>query len=141
MALALEEARQAMEEGEVPVGAVAVLNGKIIARDHNRSISLNDPTAHAEILVLRKAARELLNYRLNGVEIFVTKEPCPMCLGAMIHARISKLVYAAKDEKGGAFSRFSMDLNKANHRFEVIKGVMREEAAELLKFFFREKRR
>lgn len=141
MVLALEEARQAMEEGEVPVGAVAVLDDKIIARDHNRSISLNDPTAHAEILVLRKAAMELRNYRLNGVEIYVTKEPCPMCLGAMIHARISKLVYGAEDEKGGAFSSFSMDLNKANHRFEVIKGVLKEEAAELLRKFFRKKRK
>ncbi len=141
MALALEEAVQAMEEGEVPVGAVVVLQERLIARSHNRTIALNDPTAHAEILVLREAARKLGNYRLNGVELYVTKEPCPMCVGAMIHARIGKLIYGAVDEKGGAFSKFSMDLSRANHRFEVIKGVMEKESAELLKRFFKEKRR
>lgn len=137
---ALRQAKKAAERGEVPVGAVAVLKGKIIARAYNKTITLNDPTAHAEILLLKKAARKVGNYRLNDVEIYVTKEPCPMCAGAMIHARIKSLIYGTPDEKGGAFSRFGLDLRLANHRFEVHSGILAEESAKILKEFFKARR-
>ncbi len=140
MRQALRQAERAAEREEVPVGAVAVLEGKVIAKAYNKVISLNDPTAHAEILLLRKVAKKLGNYRLEGIEIYVTKEPCPMCAGAMIHARIKRLVYAAPDEKGGAFSRFGLDLTKANHRFEVVGGILAEESAKILREFFQKRR-
>jgi len=140
MAIALEEARKAKEEGEVPVGAVVVLEGVEISRAHNKTISLADPTAHAEILALRQAAEKIGNYRLTGADIFVTKEPCLMCAGAMIHARISRLIYGARDEKAGAFSKFKVDLSLSNHVFEIVEGIMAQEAAEILREFFRERR-
>ncbi len=140
MKLAMEEALKGEREGEVPVGAVLVLEGELLASAHNRSIALNDPTAHAEILALREGGRVLGNYRLEGVELYVTKEPCLMCLGAMLHARIKRLVYGAKDEKAGAFSAFSVDLSRANHRFQIIGRVLEKENAEILRKFFKKRR-
>ena len=106
MEVALQEARQAASEGEVPIGAVVVREQEILCRDHNRSIQLSDPTAHAEILVLREAGRRLANYRLSGIDLYVTLEPCAMCAGALIWARVDRLVFGARDEKSGAiFSR------------------------------------
>ena len=101
MALAIEEALQASQEGEVPVGAVLVSEGEVVAKNHNRSISFNDPTAHAEILVLREGASLLGNYRLTGCELYVTIEPCPMCAGAIVHSRLRRLIFGARDAKGG----------------------------------------
>ncbi len=140
MEIALREAEKAEKEGEVPVGAVLVKNGELIASAHNQTIHLSDPTAHAEILVLREGGRKLGNYRLEGTELYVTKEPCLMCLGAMIHARIKKLVFGAEDPKGGAFSAFSVDLSRANHRMEIVGGVMSKESSQLLKNFFKARR-
>ncbi len=140
MEIALQEAVKAEKEGEVPVGAVLVKDGRLIASAHNRNIFLSDPTAHAEILALREGARRLGNYRLEGAVLYVTKEPCLMCLGAMIHARIKKLVFGAEDPKSGAFSAFSVDLSRANHMIEVVSGIMAEESANILKKFFRARR-
>ncbi|MCX7983111.1 MAG: tRNA adenosine(34) deaminase TadA [Syntrophales bacterium] len=142
MAFALKEARLAAKEGEVPVGAVLVYEGNVIARGHNRCISLHDPTAHAEIVALRKAARKLKNYRLTGTTLYVTLEPCIMCIGAMIHARIDRLVYGASDPKGGACGslyRIPED-RRFNHVIEVKGGVLAEVTAQILSGFFREKR-
>ncbi len=142
MQLALEEARLAAAEHEVPVGAVAVRNGEILARDHNRSVQLSDPTAHAEILVLRAAGRVLGNYRLNGVDLFVTVEPCPMCAGSLIWARLSRLVFGTPDEKGGGVvSKLEvLSPGRFNHTVEVVSGVCSEEARSLLQQFFGERR-
>jgi len=142
MQAALEEARVAAERGEVPVGAVIVVDGAIVARSANRTITDCDPTAHAEIIALREAARVTGNYRLLGAALYVTIEPCAMCAGAMIQARIDRLVYGADDPKGGAvrscFSIFSHP--QINHRVEVVGGLLGEEAAALLKSFFAERR-
>jgi tRNA(adenine34) deaminase len=138
MSAALEEARAAAVEGEVPVGAVVVSEGKVIARAHNRPIAASDPTAHAEVLALRQAAARLGNYRLPGCDLYVTLEPCAMCAGALMQARIRRLVYGAEDPKAGAV-RSSMRLLEApswNHRVEVRAGVLAEEAAALLQRFF-----
>ena len=142
MGAALEEARQAAEAGEVPIGAVAVYDGEIIARGQNRLLRTNDPTAHAEIVALRGAAAALNNYRLNGVTLYVTLEPCAMCAGAMIHARIDRLVFAATDLKAGAAGSVLEVVNhpRLNHQMQVEPGIMAEEAAELLRSFFRERR-
>jgi tRNA(adenine34) deaminase len=142
MHAALADARAAAEAGEVPIGAVAVLNGEIIARGQNRVIRTSDPTAHAEIVALRAAANVLGNYRLNGVTLYVTLEPCAMCAGAMIHARIDRLVYAAADPKAGAAGSVLEVLNhsRLNHQMPVEQGVLAEESAELLRSFFRERR-
>ncbi len=140
MKLAIKEAKMAKKKGEVPVGAVLVIGGKAIAKAHNSPISKNDPTAHAEILVLREAGNKIGNYRLNEAELYVTKEPCLMCLGAIINARIKKLIYGAKDWKGGAFSKFSVDISQSNHKLIVIGGIMEGETASILRDFFREKR-
>jgi tRNA(adenine34) deaminase len=142
MRIALEEAAQAGIEGEVPIGAVAVLDDRIIARDHNRSIQLHDATAHAEILVLREAGRILSNYRLNGLALYVTVEPCVMCCGALIWTRISRLVFGTRDEKAGAAcSRVSLlEPGLFNHTLEVEEGEMAEECREILRAFFRERR-
>lgn len=139
---ALAEARQAAEAGEVPIGAVAVHNGEIIARGQNRVLRANDPTAHAEIVALRGAAAALGNYRLNGVTLYVTLEPCAMCAGAMIHARIDRLVYAAADPKAGAAGSVLEVVNhpRLNHQMQVEQGILAEEAGELLRSFFRERR-
>lgn len=135
---ALEEARKAAEAGEVPVGAILVTEGKIVARAGNRTITDCDPTAHAEMATLREAAAKVGNYRLIGATLYVTIEPCAMCAGAMIQARIERLVYGADDAKAGAArSCFSIfEHPKLNHRVEVKAGVMAEEAAGLLKDFF-----
>jgi tRNA(adenine34) deaminase len=142
MAIALEEAEAAIRKGEVPVGAVIVLDGDILARAHNSPIALNDPTAHAEILVLRAAAEKLGNYRLTGTTLYVTVEPCIMCVGAIVHARISRLVYGAADPKnGGVTSLYRMlEDRRLNHTVEVKTGVLAGLCAELLSRFFREKR-
>jgi tRNA(adenine34) deaminase len=142
MEAALAEARQAAEAGEVPIGALIVLDGAIIARGQNRVLRDNDPTAHAEIVALRAAAQALGNYRLNGCTLYVTLEPCAMCAGAMIHARLDKLVFAADDPKAGACGSVVSVLNhpKLNHRMWAERGILAEESAELLRSFFRDRR-
>jgi tRNA(adenine34) deaminase len=142
MAVALAEAHQAAERGEVPVGAVLVIDNRIIARAGNRTIAECDPTAHAEIVALRAAAKMLKNYRLLGSILYVTIEPCAMCCGAMIQARIARLVYGADDLKGGAVrSCFSvLDHPQLNHRVEVTSGVLADESAAALKTFFSARR-
>jgi tRNA(adenine34) deaminase len=142
MQAALAEARAAIDRGEVPVGAVVVIDGAIVARAANRTITDCDPTAHAEIIGLREAARVNRNYRLLGATLYVTIEPCAMCAGAMIQARIDRLVYGADDPKGGAVrSCFSIfEHPEINHRVETAPGLLAEEAAALLKDFFARKR-
>jgi tRNA(adenine34) deaminase len=142
MAAALAEAHQAAERGEVPVGAVLVFENRIIARAGNRTIAECDPTAHAEIVALRAAAKMLENYRLLGSILYVTIEPCAMCCGAMIQARIARLVYGADDLKGGAVrSCFSvLDHPQLNHRVAVTSGVLADDSASILKTFFSAKR-
>lgn len=141
MGLAIAEALKAQKKGEVPVGAIIVEGKKVIARGHNCPIATNDPTAHAEIVALRKAARKVQNYRLSGLTLYVTVEPCPMCLGAILQARIKRLVYGAPDPKAGAIvSRLKFDLTAANHRVEIVSGIRSQECAEILKKFFKEKR-
>jgi tRNA(adenine34) deaminase len=143
MAKALAQARRAFELDEVPIGAVIVVEGKIVGRAFNQSIRQSDPTAHAEVLALRRAARRLGNYRLTSATLYCTLEPCSMCAGALIWARLARLVYAAKDPKAGAIDSH-LRLAQAgfsNHRFEVISGVMEEEAAALLRQFFQARRR
>ncbi len=142
MTAALDEARRAAAEGEVPVGAVAVVGGRIVAAAHNRPIALADPTAHAEILALRGAASVLKAYRLVDVSMFVTLEPCVMCVGAMLNARVARVVYGARDDKAGALGSV-YDIGRdgrLNHRFEVVGCVMEEECAELMRAFFRTRR-
>lgn len=142
MRAAMEEARGASLRGEVPVGAVVVLSGKIIASAGNRTIADCDPTAHAEVVALRAAARAAGNYRLMGAAIYVTIEPCAMCAGAMIQARIGRLVYGADDPKAGAVrSCFSILENaQLNHQVKVTSGILKEEAAVLLREFFAARR-
>ncbi len=142
MQLALEQARLAWAEGEVPVGAVVVKNGEVIAAGYNQPIGRHDPTAHAEIVALRAAAERLGNYRLPGCELYVTLEPCIMCSGAMMHARLARVVYAAVDPKTGACGSVVnlFEQEKLNHHTEVAGGVMAEEASGLLKAFFAERR-
>jgi len=142
MMLALKEAEAAERAGEVPVGAVIVLDGKMVARGHNRTIHDCDPTAHAEVIALRQAAQKLANYRLTGATLYVTIEPCAMCAGAMIQARVARLVYGCEDPKGGAIvSCFEMaDHPKLNHRMEVTRGVLAEDCARAVQAFFQKKR-
>jgi tRNA(adenine34) deaminase len=142
MQAALDEARGAAQRGEVPIGAVIVHDGRIIARAGNRTITGCDPTAHAEIVALRSAAQQLKNYRLLDATLYVTIEPCSMCAGAMIQARIARLVYGADDAKGGAVrSCFSiLDHPQLNHRVEVASGILADESATLLKEFFAPRR-
>jgi tRNA(adenine34) deaminase len=139
---ALEEARSAATAGEVPVGAVLTLDGRIIARSGNRTIRDCDPTAHAEIMVLRKAARIVENYRLAGTTLYVTIEPCSMCAGAMIQARIPRLVYGADDPKGGAARSCFQVLSNSqlNHQVEITAGVLAAECAAVIQSFFAERR-
>ena len=140
---ALKEARKAERIGEVPVGAIIVQNGKIIARGYNKNITSNDPTAHAEIVALRKAAKKLKNYRLNGCGIYVTIEPCTMCAGALVWARISELVFGAWDAKAGACGSIADIVNnkKLNHRIKTTGGVLEPECRTIIQKFFRKKRR
>lgn len=142
MRVALAEARAAAMAGDVPIGAVVVREGAIIARGQNRVLRDVDPTAHAEIVAMRAAATGLGNYRLNGCTLYATLEPCAMCAGAMIHARIDRLVIAAADPKAGACGSVLSVLNhpQLNHQMLVEQGIAAEEAAELLRVFFRERR-
>jgi tRNA(adenine34) deaminase len=142
MTVALDEARAAAAAGEVPIGAVAVHDGQIIARGQNRVLRDNDPTAHAEVVALRAAAAAIKNYRLNGVTLYVTLEPCSMCAGAIIHARIDRLVYAAADPKAGACGSVLSVLNhpQLNHKLTVESGLLAEDSADLLRSFFRDRR-
>jgi tRNA(adenine34) deaminase len=142
MQAALDEARLAGEAGEVPIGSVVVHEGAIIARGQNRVLRDVDPTAHAEIVAMRAAARAVTNYRLLGCTLFVTLEPCAMCAGAMIHARLDRLVFGAADPKAGAAGSVLSVLNhpQLNHQMAVEQGILAEESAELLRSFFRERR-
>ena len=142
MKAALDEARAAGSRGEVPIGAVVVLNEKIVASAGNRTILDCDPTAHAEVVALREAAHKIGNHRLLGTTLYVTIEPCAMCAGAMIQARISRMVYGADDPKAGAVrSCFSiLEHEKLNHRVDVTSGVLVEESVELLRSFFEVRR-
>jgi len=142
MQAALAEARLAAEGGEVPIGAVMVREGAIVARGQNRVLRDLDPTAHAEIVALRATAAAVGNYRLMGCTLYVTLEPCAMCAGAMVHARLDRLVFAASDPKAGAAGSVLSVLNhpQLNHQMVVESGILAEEAAELLRSFFRERR-
>lgn len=144
MRAALLEAQKAAQEGEVPVGAVVVgPSGKILSRAYNRPVAGNDPTAHAEILALRKAAKKIGNYRLPGCRLVVTLEPCVMCAGAAVHARVSEIIFGATDPKAGAaLSLFRIPSDeRLNHRAMVIPGVLGKECAALLTAFFRPRRK
>ena len=140
---AIKEAKVGWLNGEVPVSALLISQSdEILARDHNRCISLNDPTAHAEILVIRQAAKRLKNYRLNGVTMVVTIEPCPMCMGAIMNARLDTLFFGAFDPKcGAAGSVYNLpDDERLNHRITIISRIMEQECRELMQGFFRERR-
>jgi len=142
MRIALNEANLAMDENEIPVGAVLVKNDKLIAQSHNRPINKNDPTAHAEIELLRKAGEQQKNYRLIGSTLYVTLEPCAMCFGAMIHARIERIVFGASDPKTGVCGS-CINLNEENffnHKISITGGVLENESSELLKLFFKTRR-
>lgn len=142
MTEAIAQARRAQAEGEVPVGAIVVADGQVVGVGHNHPIGLADPTAHAEILALRAAATELKTYRLTAVSIYVTLEPCVMCVGAMLNARIARVVYGARDDKAGALGSV-YDIGRdgrLNHRFEVVGGVMESECAALMRDFFQARR-
>jgi len=143
MKIALNEAEKARRLGEVPIGALVVTDrNQVMAAEHNRTITLNDPTAHAEILTLRTAAAKIGNYRLLNTTLYVTVEPCPMCMGAAIHARVSRVVFGARDPKWGAAGSlydFSNDL-RFNHQPKVIEGICEVECKVLMQDFFREKR-
>jgi len=140
--LAIEEARASGAAGEIPIGAVVVHNDAVLVRSGNRTIRDNDPTAHAEIIVIREAARLLGNYRLAGTVLYVTLEPCAMCAGAIVQARVPRVVYAADDPKGGAFrSCFELLTSpKLNHQVEVTSGLLAEDSAALLQSFFTSRR-
>jgi tRNA(adenine34) deaminase len=139
---ALRNAQRALEMGEVPVGAVVVCDGKIIGRGWNRNISDSDPSAHAEVLALREAGANLGNHRLSECELFVTIEPCAMCAGALVHARIKRLIYGANDPKAGAVHSAVQVLNhpQLNHKMEVQSGVLAARSADLLQTFFKNRR-
>jgi tRNA(adenine34) deaminase len=140
---AIKLAKEGWRNGEVPVGALLISqSGEMLARDHNKCISRNDPTAHAEILVIRQAAKKVKNYRLNGVTMVVTIEPCPMCMGAIMNARLDTLVFGAFDPKlGAAGSIYNLpDDEKLNHRIKVIPRIMEQECRDLMQDFFQERR-
>lgn len=139
---AIAEARKAEEEGEVPVGAVVLVNEKIMGRAHNSPIRQKDPTAHAEILALRQAARNTMNYRLPGSILIVTVEPCIMCVGALIQARVEEVIYGTADPKAGAIhSQLKIDaLHMLNHSFRVTSGILERECAAIMKEFFASRR-
>jgi tRNA(adenine34) deaminase len=142
MRIAIEEANLAMDKNEVPVGAVLVKNDTLIAQAHNKPITNNDPTAHAEIQLLRKAGEQQKNYRLPESTLYVTLEPCTMCFGAMVHARIDRIVYGASDPKTGV-CRSRMNLNEENffnHKISITSGILEKESSELLKLFFKLRR-
>tara|TARA_Y100001936_G_C15968333_1_gene609626 strand:+ start:197 stop:649 length:453 start_codon:yes stop_codon:yes gene_type:complete len=142
MERALAQAQKAYEEDEVPVGAVLIIDNEIVAEGHNQPINTNDPTSHAEINVIREATKELNNYRLENSSIYVTLEPCLMCCGAMIHARIENLIFSTTDPKSGAVVSNSraLDFNFTNHKIKYSQGLLSEESSKLLKQFFANKR-
>ena len=142
MKIAIAEAQKAFDRDEVPVGAVVVYEGKILAKAHNSPISLNDPSAHAEMLALRQAAETIGNYRLVGAELYVTLEPCIMCAGAIVLARLKRVIFGARDPKCGAVTSLYNILadEKLNHKVEVTEGILQEECGEIMSRFFREKR-
>jgi tRNA(adenine34) deaminase len=138
MNLALDQALKAKEQGEVPVGAILIKDGLLIANAHNQPISSNDPTAHAEIQLIRAAGEKLKNYRLTGTSLYVTLEPCAMCLGAIMHARVERIIFGAHDPKTGVCGS-SVDLMEANcfnHKINLVSGVLENESKQLLKNFF-----
>ena len=142
MKLALQEAQKSQEMNEVPVGAIIIMNGEIISKSHNKSISQNDPTSHAEINALRNAANKVRNYRLTGATLYVTLEPCAMCYGAIVHSRIPRLVFGAYDPKTGVCGS-SIKLHEQecfNHTPEIVGGVLEEDCSLILKDFFKERR-
>ncbi len=143
MGLALAEARRAGDEGEVPIGAVVVIENRIVGSGHNRPRGINDPTAHAEILALREAAQRIGNYRLTNAILYATIEPCAMCAGAIVNARVKRLVYGAGDERAGAVdSVFQICTNSSlNHQVEVTSGVLAEASRDLMQMFFRLRRK
>jgi len=143
MRAALDEARRGAAADEVPVGAVVVLAGEIVGRAHNAPIALVDPTAHAEILALREAATKVGNYRLTGATLYATVEPCAMCCGALVNARIARVVYGARDPKAGAVESLHrlLDDRRLNHRVEAVGGVLADESATVLREFFDRRRR
>ncbi len=143
MLMALEEAKKAKEMGEIPIGAVIVKEGEVLAKAHNLRETRHDPTAHAEILAIREAAHKLQNWRLTGTTMYVTLEPCPMCAGAIREARMEKVVYGADDEKSGAVQSIMdiLDHPGLNHRVIVLSGVLQEACQELLTSFFTERRK
>src|SRR6186997_2352398 len=142
MAAAIEEALRARETGEVPIGALVALDEAIVGRGFNQPISSGDPTAHAEIVAIRQAAREAGNYRLTGATLVVTIEPCLMCVGALVHARIGTLVYGAPEPRSGAIASTVLggELPGHNHRFAIVSGVLEDECRELVQTFFRDRR-
>ena len=142
MRIALEQAYQALREGEVPIGAVLISEGEVIAQAHNMPISLNDPTAHAEILVLREAALRKNNYRLPNTVLYVTVEPCVMCIGAILQARVATVVFGAFDPKAGACGSLHAipSAPGVNHKIKVVTGVLERECREILQAFFKTKR-
>ena len=142
MRLAMEEAGLAFSEGEVPVGAVLAVKGKIITKAHNQRERLNDPSAHAEVIALREGAGIIGNWRLTDATLYVTKEPCIMCAGTMVNARLGRLVYGCDDAKAGAVKSLYQILSdkRLNHQVEVTSGVLDEECAEILKMFFKDRR-
>jgi len=144
MKMAMTEAEKAQKKGEVPIGAVLVgANHDVLAAEHNQTISLNDPTAHAEIMALRSGAAKVRNYRLLNTTLYVTVEPCPMCMGAAIHARISQLIFGPRDTKWGAAGslyNFAQD-HHLNHQIEVVEGICEADCKKLIQDFFRQKRR
>ena len=142
MRQAIKLAKKGRELNEVPVGAIVTFKGEIVGKGYNQCIQNQDPTAHAEIIAMRAAAKHIGNYRLNECNLYVTLEPCLMCFGACVHARISKLIYGADDLKIGAVKSNleQINLTKLNHKFEIISGILKEECAEVLSSFFKEKR-
>ena len=142
MRAALDEARRGFSAGEVPVGAIVVVDGQILGRGFNQPIGSHDPTAHAEIVAIRAAARAMGNYRLVGSTMYVTIEPCLMCVGAMVHARVGTLVFGAPEPKAGAVvsSCRVHELPSLNHRIEVVSGVLEEESRAIIQEFFQERR-
>ena len=143
MAAALELGREARQHGEVPVGAVVVLDGRVIGKGFNQPIGTSDPTAHAEIVAIRDAARRIGNYRLTGASLYVTVEPCQMCVGAMVHARIARVIYGTREPKAGAIESAmrAHEHPSLNHRLEATRGVLEAECRELIQAFFAERRR
>ena len=142
MKMTLEEAQKALDKDEVPVGAIIVFEGKILARAYNSPITMNDPSAHAEILALRRAAAAVGNYRLAGAELYVTLEPCVMCAGAILQARLARVIFGTRDPKSGAVASLYEILSdgRLNHQVNVTEGILQEECGEIISRFFQQKR-